>query len=458
MPNAIFTLTGKSGLKGKFRMNIWTRTGKSLHKARVLELLLLLGAVLGLSPATAGSLQSMQLSDGELILQFDGPVGEATSFALDGPQRLAIDIAGAEPGSADAVSSTNIARVRQGRVGSAALRLVLDLSQPTVVNRVRMAPNGRQMTVSLGSATMAQFVAAVRQGQRAFPSPLASAPTLEMARRPQRGYHVSVPIGRASNGVGLPQISGPADTRLPLVVIDAGHGGHDPGALSPDGRYREEDVTLAIARNIRTALVASGRVRVALTRDSDRFLVLEERYGIARRLHADLFISIHADAAENPTATGAAIYTLSEVASDREALRLAARENRANILNGIDLGGQNADVRSILIDLTQRETMNLSSDFARTLQRSANGDIPFRTSSHRFAGFVVLKAPDMPSILLETGFITNPVDSARLVSSEGQASIARGVRQAVLTHFARQIARGSQPAGVASNAGGNAAP
>jgi N-acetylmuramoyl-L-alanine amidase len=207
---------------------------------------------------------------------------------------------------------------------------------------------------------------------------------------------------------------------------------------------REEDVTLAIARRVRDALVASGRVRVALTRDSDRYLVLEERYGLARRLNADLFLSIHADAAENTGATGASIYTLSETASDREAGRLAVRENRSNILNGIDMGGTSDDVRSILIDLTQRETMNLSSDFARTLQRTGGADIPFRNASHRFAGFVVLKAPDMPSVLLETGFITNPTDAQRIASADGQAAIARGVRQAVLTHFARRIANGDR--------------
>ena len=256
-----------------------------------------------------------------------------------------------------------------------------------------------------------------------------------------------MPIGPARS-LGLPRVHGPNDSRLPLVVIDAGHGGHDPGASSHDGRLREEEVTLSIARATRDALIATGRVRVALTREDDRFLVLEERYGLARRLNADLFISIHADAAENENATGASIYTLSEVASDREAARLAARENRANILNGIDLGGRSDDVRSILIDLTQRETMNLSSDFARTLQRSAAGAIPFRSDSHRFAGFVVLKAPDMPSVLVETGFITNPTDAARISSREGQQNIATGIRRAVLTHFARRIAsREEHPAG-----------
>ena len=264
---------------------------------------------------------------------------------------------------------------------------------------------------------------------------------MDLTRREARRYQVSVPIGPARAGVTLPRIYGPSDTSLPLVVLDAGHGGHDPGAISADGRYHEEQVTLAIARAIRDDLVATGRVRVALTRDSDQYLVLEERYGIARRLRADLFISLHADAAENHSATGASIYTLSEVASDREAQRLAARENRANIINGVDLGTQSNAVRSILIDLTQRETMNRSTEFARTLQRAAGSDIPFRTGALRHAGFVVLKAPDMPSVLLETGFISNTADADRIASAAGQRAIARGVRQGILGHFARQTAR-----------------
>lgn len=419
-------------------MDIWTFDKEWRHKVRVIHLAAVIFSLFVWSPAQAGSLQDARLENGELVLQFDAPVGEAASFALDGPRRLAIDIAGASPGRPVMYSSDSIVRVRQGRFGSDTLRLVLDLGQPTVVSNLRFSPDGRRITVALGSASIGQFVDAVRRGQRAIASPAAGTPTLAMARREARGYHVSVPIGPA-RALGLPRIDGPADTRLPLVVIDAGHGGHDPGALG-SGDLREEEVTLAMARATRDALVATGRVRVALTRDTDRFLVLEERYGIARRLGADLFISIHADAAENANATGASIYTLSEVASDREAARLAARENQANILNGIDLGGRTDDVRSILIDLTQRETMNLSADFARTLQRAGAGTIPFRSDSHRFAGFVVLKAPDMPSVLVETGFITNATDAARISSREGQQDIARGIRQAVLTHFARQIA------------------
>jgi N-acetylmuramoyl-L-alanine amidase len=235
-------------------------------------------------------------------------------------------------------------------------------------------------------------------------------------------------------------MAGPTDPELPLVVLDAGHGGQDPGAISPHGGAREKDVTLAIARAVRDEMLKSGRVRVALTRDSDKYLVLQDRYEIARRMKADLFISIHADSAESKDASGGTVYTLSEVASDREAQRLAARENKANIINGVNLGGADANVSSILIDLTQRETMNVSADFARLLLREAKPNMRIRGNSHRFASFIVLKAPDTPSILFETGYLSNASDVAFLSSDEGRRRVARSVASAIQVHFARRLA------------------
>ncbi|WP_022683707.1 N-acetylmuramoyl-L-alanine amidase [Sphingobium bisphenolivorans] len=262
-----------------------------------------------------------------------------------------------------------------------------------------------------------------------------------MAPRPRKRLHsITVPIPPVARGVTLPRVEGPRDTSRPLVVIDAGHGGHDPGAVNEKAGEREKDVTLAIAEQVRDQLLKSGRIRVALTRDDDRFLVLQERYGIARQLNADLFISIHADSADNDQARGATVYTLSETASDREAARLAARENKADVLNGVNLGGQSSDVSSILIDLTQRESMNVSVSFARLLQREAAPFVPFRAAYHRFASLMVLKAPDTPSVLFETGYISNPDDAAFLASKEGQANIARGLARAIEVHFARRLA------------------
>ena len=254
------------------------------------------------------------------------------------------------------------------------------------------------------------------------------------ARAPRYKVVQTVPVAKRAT---LPPVRG--DESRPLVVIDAGHGGADPGALGPGG-LREKEVTLRIARAIRDELLAGGRVRVALTRDDDRFLVLRERYGIARKLKADLFISIHCDAAGAATATGASAYTLSEVASDKEAARLAARENKADVIAGVDLGEAAGDVSSILIDLAQRETMNLSAGFARLLGREAASLMPVKANFHRMASLMVLKAPDMPSVLFETGYISNPADAAFLASDDGRGRVARSVRRAVEVHFARALA------------------
>lgn len=247
-----------------------------------------------------------------------------------------------------------------------------------------------------------------------------------------------MPIPQAGDGLELPPIAGSRDASRPLVVIDPGHGGHDPGAANGEGGPVEKDVTLSLARALRDRLVRDGRLRVALTREDDRYLALQERYDIARRLGGDLFISLHADAADNDGAQGASIYTLSETASDREAARLAARENRADIVNGINVGAQDSAVASILIDLSQREAMARSVEFADLLHREAGRVIPFRQPYHRFASLVVLKAPDIPSVLFEAGYLTSAGDSARLASPQGRQAVADGVAGAVQLFFARR--------------------
>ena len=237
----------------------------------------------------------------------------------------------------------------------------------------------------------------------------------------------------------LPPVEGPKRAGVPLVVIDAGHGGHDPGSSSADGTVQEKDVALAIAKAVAKELLESGKVRVALTRSDDRFLVLSERREIARRLHADLFISIHCDSAPNPDARGATIYTLSDTSSDRVAAALAARENKADVINGVDLSQETSDVTSILIDLAQRETMNASSAFASLMQRELAPEIGFKSTYHKFAGLMVLKVPDVPSVLFETGYISNSDDLALLTSASYRHKLAVGIRRAVEAHFARQL-------------------
>ena len=255
------------------------------------------------------------------------------------------------------------------------------------------------------------------------------------AEPPWRGHSITIPLDAARASLPLPKIAGPAGR--PLIVLDPGHGGHDPGTISPYDGALEKTLTLAVAQRIRAELLASGRVRVALTRDRDLFLALRERTAIARHLNAALFLSIHADSGDG-TAKGASIYTLSDIASDREAQALAMRENKADILNGINLSGEDAAVTSILVDLAQRETMAASAEFARLLRREGQGRIPFHASGLRMAGLAVLKSPDMPAILLELGYLSNQADGRRMRSASGQSDIAKVVRRAVEIHVARK--------------------
>jgi N-acetylmuramoyl-L-alanine amidase len=241
--------------------------------------------------------------------------------------------------------------------------------------------------------------------------------------------------------VDLPRIEGPEDASRPLVVIDPGHGGFDPGASGAEG-LKEAQLTLALARALRDEIVRRGRVRVTLTRDGDRFLALEERSGIARRLRAGLFLSIHADAAADQGAGGATLYTLADRASDSAAARIAARENRADTVNGVALGEQPSDVGAILLDLSRRAAIERAASFAGLVLREGQGAIRFRSEPRKSAAFVVLKAPDVPSVLFESGYISNAADAARLTDKAAQAAFARSLASAIEAYFVRVRAAG----------------
>lgn len=256
--------------------------------------------------------------------------------------------------------------------------------------------------------------------------------------RPGAGYdyvlHIELPP--ADKQLGLPEVQGPPDASRPLVVLDPGHGGHDPGAGS--GAIREKNITLQIARQLRDRLLADGGVRVALTRDEDRYLMLAERGSIARQLKADLFVSIHADSAESPDASGASVYVLSEKGSSQAAARIAARENDADMVNGVLLSSQEDVVSAILLDLSQSEAQAGSVEAARLILRELRGKTPLHSGTVQSAAFAVLKSPDVPSVLFETGYISNASDAAYLASAEGRATIADAAAQAIRVYFARQ--------------------
>jgi N-acetylmuramoyl-L-alanine amidase len=252
-----------------------------------------------------------------------------------------------------------------------------------------------------------------------------------------RHYLVRIELPEAGRAVGLPPVAGPDDPGSPLVVIDAGHGGHDPGAVGEG--LNEKSLTLGLALALRDELLRAGTIRVALTRTDDTFLVLEERAEIARQLGADLFVSIHADSAgEQNEVTGASVYTLSERASSEAAARFAARENSADVVNGVALSGRSDAVNSILVDLAQRRTSESSARLADLILRQGEGVLRFHPQARRSAALAVLRAPDLPSVLYEAGFVTNPDDASRLASPEGRERFARVMSRAIRVYFARE--------------------
>jgi N-acetylmuramoyl-L-alanine amidase len=231
-----------------------------------------------------------------------------------------------------------------------------------------------------------------------------------------------------------PPISQPKRKGKKVIVIDPGHGGVDPGTISKLGR-QEKSVTLAVSRMLKKELEKQGQYTVKLTRNRDIFRRLRDRVSYARNADADLFISVHADSIDNKRVRGATVYTLSQKSSDREAGALARKENRVDIIAGVDLTGESDEVTSILIDLAQRESMNYSATFANMLVPELAKRNVVRRNAHRFAGFRVLKAPDIPSVLVELGYLSNRQDEKVLISKSGQASLAQSIAKAVDRYF-----------------------
>jgi len=279
--------------------------------------------------------------------------------------------------------------------------------------------------VMILSAPLALAIALAVLWPRFFPSPR------------DLDYVVRFDLPDAGMPVDLPRVDGPADASRPLVVIDAGHGGFDPGA--GQGDVKEKTVALRIALALRNRLLEGGGIRVALTRDTDRFIALADRPDMARRLSADLFVSIHADSADSDAARGASVYVLSEKGSGEAAERFAARENAAGKVNGVALAQTSQTVGAILLDLSQRGTQAGSTQVGElVLREMRSANLGLHRDEVQTAALAVLKAPDIPSILFETGYINNETDARLLTSRAGQQSLADAAARAIRAYFARK--------------------
>ena len=223
---------------------------------------------------------------------------------------------------------------------------------------------------------------------------------------------------------------------LPTIIIDSGHGGKDPGTIGKYARSKEKYVTLGYARELKRQLDKTKKFRVFLTRDKDYFIPLNERVAIARNLKADLFISLHADSSPDEGTSGLSIYTLSEKSSDKQSEILAQKENKSDIIGGADFSDASGDILKTLINLSQRSSMNDSAKFAETVIKSIEThEVETLQKTHRFAGFRVLTAPDMPSVLIELGYLSNKNEEKKLNSLEHKKKVSEALVGAIEKYF-----------------------
>ncbi|EWY39954.1 N-acetylmuramoyl-L-alanine amidase [Skermanella stibiiresistens SB22] len=391
--------------------------------------------------ATAGLIRGYRYAPNQpgtlrLVIETAGPTRVREAFLIptrDGRQpRLVVDLesvsAGAFAGDLNrVVTSTggDVSRAVQERVSPPAAP-AYTVPVATISNSGRPVARLPEPPADTAAVTLSPMDAAI------IPPRLPSGP-----RTAADDGTVSATLAALGGGaVPLPpKRPGPRTDARRVVALDPGHGGIDPGAISVTGEY-EKDITLAMARAVRDQLTATGRYRVVMTRDSDVFLRLRDRVALAREAEADLFISLHADSIGRSDMRGMSIYSLSDKASDKEADMLAARENRADALGGINLTAENDEVVSILIDLAQRDTMNQSRRLANILVGEVGRHTKLVPRPHRSAGFAVLTAPDTPSVLMELGYLSSPQDARLLGQAEHRDRIARSILRSIDRYFA----------------------
>lgn len=234
----------------------------------------------------------------------------------------------------------------------------------------------------------------------------------------------------SGKGSGLAQ----AGRRKKIVVLDPGHGGKDPGAIGRSFKTYEKNITLSMGLEVKRQLEAKG-FKVYMTRSTDIFIPLRKRVAIARGYHADLFISLHADSTFNRNAQGLSIYTLSEMASDKEAEALAERENKADIIDGMDFSDNSPEINDVLISLSQNDSRNKSSKFAGFVVDEMKKGVKLVSNAHKFAGFAVLKAPDIPSVLVELGYLSNYSEERLLRQPAYRKKLGESITKAVERYF-----------------------
>jgi N-acetylmuramoyl-L-alanine amidase len=414
--------------KNAGRPGTWGGAGRRQTPARRLAqvtggwLLIVVGLAplpLGATPTAVQDLRISPSGDGTRVVI---DLNRRVSFRhlkLEQPPRLAIDlpeVAWQVPPASDAAAVGLVKGYRFGRFRPGVSRIVLDLAQPFEISRVFELPPGDGQ----GYRIVTELVAAA-------PRPTAAVTGIDGVDGQQL---TAVPVITPPP----PKRQQPAP-RKRIIVIDPGHGGIDPGAIGAGGVY-EKDIVLRMGLELRRQLEATGRYQVVMTRDADRILRLRDRLQTAHESGGQLFISLHADSLVSaPDVRGASVYTLSEQASNTEAARLASKENRADILAGIDLSNQEDIVTEILIDLAQRDANNKSIEVANLMVDELRDVTKMARQGRSQAGFVVLKSPDMPSVLIELGYLSNRNDEEELRSSAHLSGLAQALVKGIDRYF-----------------------
>ncbi len=358
-----------------------------------------------------------------LVLDLDR-TADYRAFVLGDPYRMVIDLPAFEwkAGEVESPQNAGVLETRHGNLKPGISRIVFDMNRPISIQKAFVLPaNGAKpprLVIDFANVSAGLF----KQTQSAIYGSLnvEDVKSNVVAKGTTQAPRVPIP---------------PKKAEKPLIIIDPGHGGVDPGAIGSNGVY-EKKVVLAIAKELKKQLLDSGQYRVKLTRETDIFIKLSDRVKIARKHDGDLFLSVHADSLEDPSVQGASFYTLSEKASDAQTARLAARENKADLIAGIDLTVEDKDVANMLLDIAMRETSNQSNFFANTLVDRFKADsVKTLVTAHRSAGFAVLKAPDIPSVLVEAGFMSNKKEADLLNTHAHRKKIAKALKKGIDRYF-----------------------
>ncbi len=383
------------------------------------------------APAATGARLGEHPEHTRFVLELTESV-EYRVFTLADPFRVVVEMPALEwrlPANAGVRGAGLVKSYRYGLFGRSRSRIVLNLIDPVRVQADFIMPpeDGKpaRLVLDLVPTSEAEF-------RESAGWPEDGAPQVAAADPASGGSDdVPVPVSKPDEAVPV----GQGDGRF-IIALDAGHGGADPGATGTGGTL-EKEVVLETVIALKDELERRRGYTVVLIREDDSFINKKDRVKAARAARADLFISIHADTISNSAIHGASVYTLSESASDAEAAELAESENASDVIAGVDLSGEKDDVGSILIDLAQRETKNRSTVFAQLLLPELDAQSGLLVQPLRSAGFRVLKAPDVPSVLIELGFLSNATDEARLTDPEWRAGMARAIARSVDDYYAR---------------------